>query len=197
MSKVICISRELGAGGKAIAMILSKELGIPLYDKEIISMAAEDNDIAEEVFHAHDEVMSAVQESQPINPFSALYNVPVSDQLFLLQSNVIRKLTQKGPCIIMGRCCDVIVEDSLKVFICSNMKKRVERLAKLEPDTPVKKLEAKVREIDRKRSEYYSYYSGNEWGNPHNYDLCLNSGKLGTEKCAEIILDYIRADQEV
>jgi hypothetical protein len=189
MSRVITISREFGAGGKEIGRMLSEKLGIPLYDKEIIAIAAEDSDIAEEVFNAHDEVMTVRQE-KPVNPFSPLYEIPVSDQLFLLQSNVIRKLAQKGPCILLGRCSDVIVDDCFKVFVCSSMKKRLEYLQTLEKETPPKMLEAKIREIDRKRGEYYSYYSGNEWGNPRNYDLCLNSGRLGVERCAEMIGRY-------
>lgn len=194
MSKVICISREMGAGGRDIGMMLSKKLGIPLYDKEIISMAAEDSDIAEEVFSAHDEVIMAGK-NKIVNPFSPLYEIPMSDQLFLLQSNVIRRLTQKGPCIILGRCSDVIAEDSFNVFICASLKSRVERLAKLDPETPLKKLEAKAREYDRKRGEYYSYYSGNEWGKPTNYDLCLNSGRLGDRKCVELILESCKMEK--
>jgi cytidylate kinase len=188
MSRVITISREFGAGGLEIGQRLSERLGIPMYDKEIIAIAAEDSDIAEDVFKAYDEVMTVRQE-KPANPFSPLYEIPVSDQLFLLQSNVIRKLAQKGPCILLGRCSDVIIEDSFKVFICAGMKKRVEHLHALEAETPEKKLEAKIREIDRKRREYYSYYSGNEWGSPRNYDICLNSGRLGYERCVEIIIE--------
>jgi cytidylate kinase len=188
MSRVITISREFGAGGREIGQRLSERLGIPLYDKEIIAIAAEDSDIAEDVFKAYDEVMTVRQE-KPANPFSPLYEIPVSDQLFLLQSNVIRKLAQKGPCILLGRCSDVIIEDSFKVFVCASMKKRVEYLQTLEAETTAKKLEAKIREIDRKRREYYSYYSGNEWGSPRNYDLCLNSGRLGYERCVEIIVE--------
>lgn len=192
MSKVISISREFGSGGREIGYHLSELLGIPVYDKEIISMAAEDSNMAEDVFHAHDEVISRgdhKDDYKSINPFSPLYEIPVSDQVFLLQSQIIRKLEQQGPCIIIGRCSDIIVDEGLDVFICSSLKNRVARLLAIEPDGTAKKMEARIREIDRKRREYYQYYSGNEWGNPRNYDISLNSGRLGISRCVEIIAD--------
>lgn len=202
MSKIISISRELGSGGHEIGFRLSERLGIPVYDKEIISMAAENGNIAEDFFDAHDEVMGghaghmADTEYHDVDPFSPLYEIPVSDQLFYLQSQVIRRLENKGPCIIIGRCSDIVAKNSFNVFICASMKKRVERLQKLEQDTPPRKLEAKVRAIDRKRREYYQYYSGNEWGNPRNYDLCLNSGKLGVARCVDIIADCWKMEKD-
>lgn len=196
MNKVITISREFGSGGREVGFRLSELLKIPFYDKEIISLAAEDSNIAEDIFHANDEVIGRKEridhEYVSVNPFSPLYEVPVSDQVFLAQSQMIRKLEQEGPCIIIGRCSDIIVEDGFHVFICASMKKRIERMQKLEPDETVKKLEARMREVDRKRRDYYQYYSGNEWGNPRNYHMSLNSGKLGVERCVEMIADYVQ-----
>lgn len=196
MSKVITISREFGSGGREVGFRLSEKLGIPFYDKEIISLAAEDSNIAEDVFNANDEVIGRKEridhEYVSVNPFSPLYEVPVSDQVFLAQSQMIRKLEQEGPCVIIGRCSDIIVEDGFHVFICASMKKRTERMQRLEPDETVKKLEARMREVDRKRRDYYQYYSGNEWGNPRNYHLSLNSGKLGIERCVDIIADCVQ-----
>lgn len=195
MSKVITISREFGSGGREIGFRLAEKLGIPFYDKEIISLAAEDSNIAEEAFHAHDEVIGRQvrvdHEYVSVNPFSPLYEVPVSDQVFMVQSQMIRKLEQEGPCVIIGRCSDIIVEDGFHVFICASMKKRVERMLGLENDTDAKKMEARIREIDRKRRDYYQYYSGNEWGSPKNYHLSLNSGKLGVETCVDIIAESL------
>lgn len=195
MSKVITISREFGSGGREIGFRLAEKLGIPFYDKEIISLAAEDSNIAEEAFHAHDEVIGRQvrvdQEYVSVNPFSPLYEVPVSDQVFMVQSQMIRKLEQEGPCVIIGRCSDIIVEDGFHVFICASMKKRVERMLGLENDTDAKKMETRIREIDRKRRDYYQYYSGNEWGSPKNYHLSLNSGKLGVETCVDIIAESL------
>ena len=123
-----------------------------------------------------------------VNPFSVLYEVPVQDQLFMAQSQIIRRLEQAGPCVIIGRCSDIVVEDGFHVFICASMKKRAERMQQLKALESVKKMESRIREIDQRRRDYYQYYSGNEWGNPRNYHLCLNSGKLGMERCVDMIL---------
>lgn len=191
MSKVITISREFGSGGREIGFRLAEKLGVPFYDKELISMAAENSNLAEEAFHANDEVIGRKEridhEYVSVNPFSTLYEVPVSDQVFMAQSQMIRKLEQQGPCVIIGRCSDIVVEDGFNVFICASMKKRVERMLKLQPGEAAKKMDARIRAIDGKRRDYYQYYSGNEWGNPRNYHLCLNSGKLGVERCVEMI----------
>ena len=199
MNKVITISREFGSGGREVGFRLAEKLGIPFYDKEIISLAAEDTNIAEDVFRAHDEVIGQKERIDhdyvSVNPFSPLYEGPVSDQVFFAQSQMIRKLAWAGPCVIIGRCSDIILEDALHVFVCASMKKRVERMQRLEPDETAKKLEARMREVDRKRRDYYQYYSGNEWGNPRNYHLCLNSGKLGVEGCVDMILECIKMQE--
>lgn len=194
MSKVITISREFGSGGREIGFRLAKQLGIPFYDKELIAMAAEESNISEELFRANDEIIARNEHTyKTIDPFSPTYEIPVSDQLFLIQSKIIRRLANEGPCVIIGRCSDVIVEDAFHVFICSSLKKRVERLLALEhnPDIDAKKMEARIRSIDQKRRDYYQYYSGNEWGKPKNYDFCLNSGTLGIERCIDMIKNYL------
>ena len=94
--------------------------------------------------------------------------------------------------MIIGRCYDVIVEDAFRIFICSSFKNRVERIQGLEKEPEdLKKLESRIRAVDAKRRDYYQYYSGNEWGKPKNYDLCLNSGTLGIERCVEIIANSV------
>ena len=197
MNKIISISREFGSGGREIGFRLAKKLGIPFYDKELISMAAEDSNISEELFHQNDEIIEKIERIDyayaTVDPFSTQYQVPVSDQLFLIQSRIIKRLAEQHPCVIIGRCSDIIIEDSFRVFITASMKKRVERLLSLEkePNNDIKKLEAHIRSIDKKRKDYYQYYSGNEWGKPKNYDLCLNSGRLGIENCVDIILSSV------
>lgn len=200
MSKIISISREFGSGGREIGFRIAQKLGIPFYDKELISMASEDSNIAAELFHANDEMIVKNEQKTtayaPINPFSPTYEIPVSDQLFVIQTKIIRQLAQNGPCVIIGRCSDVIIEDALKVFICASMKKRVERLTLLEssPSVDQKKIESQIRTVDKKRKEYYQFYTGNEWGKAKNYDLCLNSGVLGIEKCVDLIAALAQED---
>ena len=197
MSKIISISREFGSGGREIGFRLAQKLGIPFYDKELITIASESSNISAELFQANDEVIA--KKEHPNNtysttdPFSPTYEIPVSDQLFVIQTKIIKQLAQNGPCVIIGRCSDVIIEDSFKVFICASLKKRLERLMSLEKDPSIdrKQMEARIRTIDKKRKEYYQFYTGNEWGKPKNYDLCLNSGNLGIEECVEIIANLV------
>ncbi|NBH71651.1 cytidylate kinase-like family protein [Clostridiaceae bacterium] len=197
MKKVITISREFGSGGREIGFRLAEKLGIPFYDKEIISMAAEDCNIAEDVFQAHDEMIGKQErvdhEYVSVDPFSVIYEVPVQDQLFMAQSQIIRRLEQAGPCVIIGRCSDFIVQDGFHVFICGSMKRRVERMQQLKQENG-RKMEARIREIDQRRRDYYQYFTGNEWGNPRNYHLSLNSGKMGVECCVEMILACLEAE---
>lgn len=190
MERIVTISREFGSGGREIGYRLAARLGIPFYDSEIISLAAENTNIAEEVFHAHDEVIIDSDHTngyRSILPDSNLYEIPVSDQLFVAQSQVIKRLAMAGPCVIIGRCSDMILEGSFNVFICSNIKNRIERLARLEPETDIRTIETNIRRIDGKRRDYYQYYSGNEWGNPRNYHVCINSGKFGVEGCVQVL----------
>lgn len=191
MSGIITISREFGSGGREIGFYLAEKLRIPLYDKELISLAAENSNIAEEVFDAHEEMIAVPRREEQLyvssHPFSTLYEIPVSDQIFLAQSQVIKKLEQEGPCVIIGRCSDIIVDDGFHVFICAAMKHRLDRIIGMEKDADRRKIENRIREIDKKRRDYYQYYSGNEWGNPKNYHLCLNSGRLGIQNCVDII----------
>ena len=179
MNKVITVSREFGSGGRELGVKLAETLGIPFYDKELISMAADDINIAEEAFRKYDE---HVIEDDPLDhkihhSFSELYKVPMSDQIFVAQSNVIRRLASHGPCVIVGRCADMILEDSVNIFIYSKMKQRVKRLMELA--------------VDRKRRDYYQYYTGNTWGRAQNYHLCVDSSLVGVDGCLRAALAYL------
>jgi len=195
MNEIITISREFGSGGREIGFYLAERLGIPFYDKELISLAAENSNIAEEVFQTHEEMIDVPHWEDhsyvSVHPFSSLYEIPVSDQLFVAQSQIIKKLEQEGPCVIIGRCSDIIVDNGFHVYICAGMKHRIERISRMEDEAERKKLETRIRGIDKKRRDYYQYYSGNEWGNPKNYHLCLNSGWLGIQSCVDIITDAL------
>ena len=197
MSKVITISREFGSGGREIGYRLAQRFNIPFYDKELIALAAEDSNISEDVFQANDEVIGKLErinyEYAMMDPLASDYEIPVSDQLFVIQSRVIKRLSQAGPCVIIGRCSDVIAEDPFQVFICASMRRRVDRLMELDADLNLtrKQMEMRIRSVDSKRRDYYQYYSGNEWGKSKNYHLCLNSAKLGIERCVNIIASSI------
>ena len=195
MDKVITISREFGSGGRELGVKLADKLGIPFYDKELISMAADDINIAEDAFQHYDEhiVVHDPLDRQFYHAFSEVYQIPMSDQIFVAQSNVIRRLASYGPCIIVGRCADMIVTDSLNLFIYAKMKDRIRRMLELESEAESdgKEMERRIREVDRKRKEYYQYYTGNTWGRAQNYHLCLDSGPVGVEGCLRAVLAYL------
>ena len=195
MDKVITISREFGSGGRELGVKLADKLGIPFYDKELISMAADDINIAEEAFRHYDEhiVVYDPLDRQFYHAFSEVYQIPMSDQIFVAQSNVIRRLASYGPCIIVGRCADMILTDSLNLFIYAKMKDRIRRMLELESEAESdgKEMERRIREVDRKRKEYYQYYTGNTWGRAQNYHLCLDSGPVGVEGCLRAVLAYL------
>ena len=195
MDKVITISREFGSGGRELGVKLADKLGIPFYDKELISMAADDINIAEDAFQHYDEhiVVHDPLDRQFYHAFSEVYQIPMSDQIFVAQSNVIRRLASHGPCIIVGRCADMIRTDSLNLFIYAKMKDRIKRMLELESEAESdgKEMERRIREVDRKRKEYYQYYTGNTWGRAQNYHLCLDSGPVGVEGCLRAVLAYL------
>ena len=195
MDKVITISREFGSGGRDLGVKLADKLGIPFYDKELISMAADDINIAEDAFQHYDEhiVVHDPLDRQFYHAFSEVYQIPMSDQIFVAQSNVIRRLASYGPCIIVGRCADMILTDSLNLFIYAKMKDRIRRMLELESEAESdgKEMERRIREVDRKRKEYYQYYTGNTWGRAQNYHLCLDSGPVGVEGCLRAVLAYL------
>ena len=195
MDKVITISREFGSGGRELGVKLADKLGIPFYDKELISMAADDINIAEDAFQHYDVhiVVHDPLDRQFYHAFSEVYQIPMSDQIFVAQSNVIRRLASYGPCIIVGRCADMILTDSLNLFIYAKMKDRIRRMLELESEAESdgKEMERRIREVDRKRKEYYQYYTGNTWGRAQNYHLCLDSGPVGVEGCLRAVLAYL------
>mgnify|MGYP000334099238 CR=1 FL=1 len=162
MDKVITISREFGSGGRELGIRLAKELNIPFYDKELIALSAEECGLTEEKFLHYVEKIPVLQKSlaeQRYTPFSLSYEVPMSDQVFLAQTRVIRKLAEQGPCVIVGRCADRVLDDSINLFIYANIEKRMKRMDLLNTGVELQTMENRIREVDRKRKEYYQYYT--------------------------------------
>lgn len=146
MTKIITISREFGSGGREIGHRLSERLGIPFYDKQLIKMAAEDIELEEHIFELYDDAFMEKEEMK-YTPFSTIYEVPMSDQIFIAQSRVIHRLAEHGPCVIVGRCADMVLKDEqcLNLFFYANFKKRVQRLMEKErmPESELKAMEKK------------------------------------------------------
>ena len=197
--QIITISRAFGSGGHTIGQEVAKRLGIPFYYKELVDEVAKQSG-----FHA--DFIKEAGEYAPVsssflfsiavspNPLSTMHTMSMADQLFVYQTNVIRNLAEKGPCVIVGRCADYILrerEDALHVFIHADMAYRAERIVRLYGETkqtPDKRLAEK----DNKRKVYYKHYTNRNWGDAQNYHLCLNSGLIGIDKCTDIIVDVAR-----
>ena len=193
---VITIGRQYGSGGRQIGRILSEKLSIPYYDKEILQEAAKDSGICEEIFEHHDEkptrslLFSLVTGGHMPG---AYLDMPLNHKVFLAQFDTIRRLAGQGSCIIVGRCADYVLRDhpgAVKLFVKADMQKRMERAVALN-DVTMDKAEEYVRKMDKQRASYYNYYATTTWGDVNNYDLCLDTGKLGVEGSAELIMNYI------
>ena len=192
-NRIITISREFGSGGRTIGRNVAEKLGIPCYDYELIEKAAEKSGFAKEYI---EEVGEHVAKGGWLaNAFSAergIYgNLSNRDYVWVVQRKIIKEIAEEGSCVIIGRCADYILKDKadcLKVFIYSDMEKRADRIVKLygeRDESPEKRLKDK----DKRRKEYYNFYTDMEWGNVHQYNIALDSGTLGIEKCVEIIAD--------
>ena len=109
----------------------------------------------------------------------------------LILSSIIRRLAEQGPCVIVGRCADRILEDSINIFIYAKMPARIRRMMELEHAEDEAEMERRIREIDRKRKDYYQYYTGAQWGRAQNYNLCVESGLVGVDGCLRAVLSYL------
>ena len=200
-NRIVTIARQFGSGGREIGEVLSKKLGIKFYDKELISLAAKESNIAPEVFENVDEKATnslLYSLSMGLYSFSSTYSVgdslPVNDKLYILQHKIIKKIADEGPCVIVGRCADHILKDRndvLRVFIYADLDYRVNRAIEVK-DVKPSKAEQVVVKTDKSRANYYNFYSGKKWGLTENYDLCINRTKLTCEQVADIIESYLK-----
>ena len=189
-NNIITITRQYGSGGHNIGKALSERLGIPFYDKELISLAAKESGISPEVFENVDEkATNSLLYSLSLglynygNGFSSMGDLPVNDKLYILQHKIIKQLANKGPCVFVGRCADYI-------YIYADIDVRTKRAVERQSIDPARAKQA-VLKADKNRANYYSFYSGKKWGLADNYDLCINSTALSTEQAVDIICEYL------
>jgi len=192
---LISIGREFGAGGKLIADEIGKRLGIDVYDNELISKAAETSGFSKELFSRSDEKRSIFSMSSFFAPtrFAPSDNYISDNELFKMQSAVIKDIAEKGSAIFIGRCSDYILRDMdcLDIFITAPENVRVARVAEREgiSEEEAKSITAKK---NRTRQTYYNYFTYGEWGNASNYDLCIDSSILGIEGTADMIIEFAK-----
>lgn len=197
---IINIGRQFGGGGLGVAHELGKKLGIPVYDKELIKKAAQDSGFSKEVFEESDEKKRLFSLSSIFaNGFSDTENYMSDRGLFKMQSQTIRAIAEQGSAIIVGRCSDYILRDmdfTLGVFLTSPLEVRAARLAERLGIT-VEEAERLAEEKDRKRAEYYNYYTFTDWGVASTYDLCIDSSILGIEGTADFIIDFAKKSGKI
>ena len=189
MNRIITISREFGSGGRTIGRAVAEKLGIPCYDAELIEKIAEKSGFA----------MGYVKENHDGNAERSwlgtvlagrdYYGESNQDYLWKVQRQVILEIAEKESCVIVGRCADYILKDRadlLRVFIHAPLETRAKRIVEVygeQEDSPEKRL----RDKDKRRRSYYHFYTDLEWGKAQHYDICLDSGSIGIDRCAEII----------
>ena len=179
-----------------MALALGRKLGIPVYDQELIAKAAEQSGFSKELFANSDEKRNLLALSSfivDVGRFGSADNYVSDNQLFVIQSNVIRSLADKGPAIFIGRCSDYILRDRkcLDVFVTATDEVRIKRIAERMNITP-EQADSLMRKKDRTRETYYNYYTFGNWGVASNYDLCVDSSVLGIEGTADMIIDFCR-----
>ena len=204
MKTIITIGRQYGSAGHSIGKILADDLGIKYYDKELLERAAKDSGLCQELFENHDEkptnsfLYSLVMDSYSFGYGSTMMDMPLNQKVFLAQFDAIKKISQDGPCVIVGRCADYALEENpnvLSIFIKADMQDRIRRIAKLY-DLSDAKAKDKITKIDKQRASYYNYYTSKRWGDADSYDLCIDSGKMGVDGSVELMLNAIQLKEK-
>ena len=187
---VINIGRQFGCGGLEVARVLGQKLGIPVYDNELITKAAQESGA---LFKESDETRTSFS-------FRNWFGVNSSNDytsqggLFKIQSDTIKSIAEQGSAIIVGRCADYILrgnKNTLNVFLTASEESRIERISRREGISK-EKAEEMLKKKDKERADYYNYYTFGNWGVASTYDLCLDSSKIGIEGTADLIIDFAR-----
>lgn len=198
---VITIARQYGSGGRTVGKMLAKDLGIPYYDKELLKKASEESGINEGLFAGADETLKnspllritkKVYQGQLIPPDSNDFTS--AENLFNYQAKVIKQLAEEESCVIIGRCADYVLRDYdnvLSVFVHAPEDYCIEQ-AKKKLAMSEKEVKKFIQKTDKQKEEYYKHFTGREWSDARNYDLCLDSSKLGYEKCVAEIKSYMK-----
>lgn len=205
MKSIITISREFGSGGREIGKKLAESMNIPFYDKELLEMASKESGICEELFYKNDEshsnslLYSLVMGTYPLSADGKIHpNMPLNHKLFLAQFDTIKKIGEQGPCVIVGRCADYILKDQkyvINFFINADILSKKRRILE-RYDIDKDKVLDFIKKTDKNRANYYNYYSDMKWGEAKNYDLCINSSKVGIDGAVELMKTYINVKEK-
>ena len=200
MKKVITLSRQFGSGGAEIGRKLAEKLGIDFYDRHVIEQAAQKSGISMEHFERADERRTNSFLYSLVNAHYAGAAAPVQlsdiitdDKLFIYTAETVKEMAKK-PCVIVGRCADDILrdEDILRVFVYADLGYRIARVCEAF-DLNEKAAATLIKKTDKKRANYYNFYTSKNWGEAVNYDICINSAKLGSDGMVGALESFIRA----
>lgn len=196
---IITIGRQFGSGGRELGKALADRLQIKYYDKELISIAAKESGYNPEIFeHVDERATNSLLYSLSMgiynlgNGYAPMRDMPVNDQLYLLQHKIIRELAAT-PCVIVGRCADYILRNNknlLRLFVYANMEDRINNAVKIH-GIPENKAESIIKKTDKTRANYYNFYSNQKWGAVENYDLCVNTSTISREAAINMICSII------
>ena len=194
-NRVITIARSYGSGGRKMGKLLAKELGFEYYDREILRIASDESGISEELFDQVDEIKKMPLFRIARDVYTGEVIPPDSDDfisnenLFRYQAKIIRELAATRNCVIVGRCANFILrgrENVLNVFVTAPVVDCVRRV--METDgLNLEEAEKKIKKVDKRRADYFKYFTGREWHDAALYDLCLNTGHMSEQKCVDIV----------
>ncbi len=187
-NRIVTISREFGSDGRTIGKKLAEELGIPCYDSELIQKIAQESGFAESYIQSVDESAPGGYMASFLSS-NRLFGPANEDYLWEVQRKIILELAEKGSCVIVGRCADYILQntaDCLTVFIHASMEYRAARIVNVYGERD-QSPDERIREKDKRRAAYHRFYTDMKWGYAKNYQISLDSGKLGIDKCVAIL----------
>lgn len=196
---VITVGRQYGSGGREIGTMLAEKLGIAYYDDMLLKEAAKESGLCEDLFHSFDERPKSFLYSIAMDPYSFSMNSVtargnIEQQVYLATYETIKKLADKGPCVLIGRCADYALKDRddvINIFITAPLENRIERVAKRN-DISLEEAKDRIKKTDKSRASYYNYYSSKDWGEAKSYDLCIDSSLLGIEGTVELLEKMIQ-----
>lgn len=197
---IITIAREYGSGGREVGKKLADKLKIPFYDKELITMAAKESGFKPELFEKNDEQVDFSNNYLTAigyvlgSPVAGLTDISMNDELHMIQANIIRQLAEKGSCVIVGRCANYVLRDDpsmVSIFITGKTEDKVLRVVNDYHTASLEDAEKLMEKTDKRRGNYYNYYTNRDWKDAKHYDMCINSSVLGIDKTVELIENFI------
>ena len=200
---IINVGRQVGAGGQEIGRMLAQDFDAKFYDRELLNLAAKESGFSEKIFKQNDEkkgfIKGLFNVQTPHLVGGNLYGTNFSQEsLFQFQSDAIRKAASEGSCVFLGRCADYILRDFdnvVNVFITASMDFRVKLVSKVK-ELDVEHARKLIEQVERRREQYYNYYTGKKWGAAESYDLCIDASILGLEETENLIAEFIRKKLE-